>query len=509
MATHIASVPTRSQVLRYLFDLTTTVHWNGAAVGIVRVEQELARRARRHLGNELAFSVYDPCRSAMRIIDDTVVDDLINGRIRVCSEYSVADIFQNPLRRQIRNALLKNTALYYLYQRCRGRTLTHAQILQIQAAELARTKPVPKKEIAGIRTQYIRLSELPCEPARLDAETMLISGGLDWQYKDLRTLWVLKQRYGFSYCAIIYDLIGVYFPHFVVPGYVEQVTDYFGELLWLADHTVCISQTTRRDWWNHASLVGAQPVPSSVFSLGCDLPSWKDESAELPSALHGKNFAIYVSTIEPRKNHRMLYDAWDECIRTKQLDPRQHRLVFVGRRGWATGDLLREIETNPLTRETIVLLHEVSDAQLARLYRNCSFVLFPSLYEGFGLPLAEALGYGKLCVSSNAAALSEIGGDLVLRLDPKDTLLWSNTIARLMSSSAEVREWERSIQRKYRPISWDEAAENFYGIISTLRLGRRSGTSAHLSRLQPTQGYVKSTLPCGASLSSDDAREFQ
>src|SRR5450759_2114700 len=97
-------------------------------------------------------------------------------------------------------------------------------------------------------------------------------------------------------------------------------------------------------------------------------------------------------------------------MRTNQIDPNHDRLVFVGRHGWATDDLVREIETNPLTRETIVILHHASDALLALLYRSCAFVVFPSLYEGFGLPLAEALGYGKLCISSGAAALAEVGG---------------------------------------------------------------------------------------------------
>ena len=58
------------------------------------------------------------------------------------------------------------------------------------------------------------------------------------------------------------------------------------------------------------------------------------------------------------------------------------------------------------------------------LYRSCAFTLVPSMYEGFGLPLVEALNYGKLCVSSNTGALSQIGVGLVMRLDPQDTLAW-------------------------------------------------------------------------------------
>ena len=453
--------------LRYLFDLTTTVQWVGPPVGIARVERELARRARRHLGEDVAFCLYDRSRAKVLVVDDAVVGDLIEGRVRVDfvvpQEVSGPPPAKGPLenaRRKARTTLLQNASAYHFFQRLRGRSFTREQILQIQALEFG-------KETSESTLELTPLAKLPHYPARLDADTRIISGGLDWQYKDLRALWALKQTYQFSYCAILYDLIPVRFPHFVVPGYVEMLTEYFGELLWLADQALCISEATRRDWLRQAYEVGAEPVPSTVFPLGCDLLAITapGSEAELPPALQGKRFALYVSTIEPRKNHRVLYEAWDECIRTKQVDPAHDRLVFVGRRGWAVEDLLREIETNPLTQDTIVLLHDVSDVQLTMLYRACAFVLFPSLYEGFGLPLAEALSYGKLCVTTDAGALAEIGGDLVMRLDAKDTLAWSRAIGRFMTSPAEIEGWETRVRKTYRPTTWDDAANSFFGLL--------------------------------------------
>lgn len=464
----------RGKLLRYLFDLTTTAQWRGSSVGIVRVERELARRARRHLGKDVAFCLYDRSHAAILVIDDAVVDDIIAGRIRVIfPEHRVAQAFDGRIGRKIRRVVLQNTTVYYLSQRIRGRSITRDQILRIQALELAKgNSELPPHVRAAAphprEAMSVSLAKLPLRPARLDANTMIISGGLDWQYKNLRALWALKQTYGFLYCAIVYDLIAIRFPQFVVPGYVELLTDYFGELTWLADRAMCISEVTRQDWLRHIYELGAQPVTSSVFPLGCDLflPT-EDLAVNLPPPLEGKQFALYVSTIEPRKNHRMIYEAWEECIRSEQFDPEHHRLVFVGRRGWAVGDLLREIEINPLTRETIVFLDDVSDEQLANLYQTCSFVLFPSNYEGFGLPLAEALGYGKPCVSSDAGALSEIGGDLVIRLDPKDTLAWSRMISRLMSSSPERRAWETRVKRDYRATTWDDAAAIFFSKVAS------------------------------------------
>lgn len=456
-----------------MFDLTTTAQWRGPAVGVVRVEQELASRARHYFGDDVAFGLYDRPHSALLVIDNTVAEDLIAGRVRVDFTVPPSPARQgrlNKARRRLRAVLLRNATAYHIFQKLRGRSFTRGQILQFQAAARAEVSPPPLSSSTALPRRAdegnVPLAELSHYPARLDKDTTIISGGLDWEYKDLRVLWALKQIYGFSYCAIVYDLIPIRFPQFVIPSYTELLTDYFGELLWLADQAMCISQSIRQDWLQYAQEVGAAPVPSEVFPLGCDVPSGDPQNVELPSQLRDKRFALFVSTLEPRKNHRVLYEAWDECLRTNQVDLARDRLVFVGRRGWAVEDLLREIATNPLTRDTIVLLHEVCDEQLAMLYRRCAFVLFPSMYEGFGLPLVEALGYGKLCVSSSAGALSEVGGDLVMRLDPKDTLAWSRTISHLLSCPAECEAWEERIRRHYQPTTWDNAAKSFFNSVS-------------------------------------------
>jgi glycosyltransferase involved in cell wall biosynthesis len=313
-------------------------------------------------------------------------------------------------------------------------------------------------------------------PIQLDSETVVISGGLDWEFKNLRDLGKLKQEHGFRYCAIVYDLIPIMFPHFVPPTYVTRLTQYFGELCRFADRVMCISEATQRDWARYCDDMGVEQVPSDVFPLGCDLRprTGEEPAAELPQSLKSKRYALFVSTLEPRKNHRLLYDAWDDCVRRNLIDVGRDRLVFVGRPGWAIDDLLQEMSVNPATRDTIIVLKDVDDAQLDLLYRESAFVLFPSHYEGFGLPVAEALGHQKPCLSSNSGALPEIGGDLVMRLDAKDTPSWTRAIARWMGSPDELEAWTERIRTSYRPITWDMAARAFFSAL-TDRAGAVSG----------------------------------
>ena len=420
--------------------------------------------ARQHLGDELVFCLYDKYRNIFLSIDDETANGIFDGKVRI---KIAPPVVETPLgqvgrrvdavRRRLRRLLMMNTAAYHTFQRMRGRRFTREDILKIQAVEQA----------TGSSGSYAASPAMVMKPITLDSETIIMSGGLDWEFKDLRAIWRLKQEYKFQYCGIVYDLIPILFPHFLVPGYVELLTDYFGELYWLADRTMCISDATQRDWMHFCDAIGAQQKPSHVFPLGCDLRTQAGEQArpELPPSLVDKQYALFVSTIEPRKNHRLLYEAWDDCVRRNLIDVERDRMVFVGRRGWAVDDFLRELSINPATRETIIVLNNVDDAQLNLIYRNSAFVLFPSQYEGFGLPVAEALGHGRPCISSDAGALPEIGDDLVVRLNAKDTAAWARAIAHYMKSPDELRAWTERVQNGYRPITWDMAAKKFFGTV--------------------------------------------
>ena len=442
--------------LRYFFDISTAARWGGAAVGIVRVERELARRARQHLGPNLCFAVYDRLRNLVVPVADDVAHEIIDGKRQIDFNPPVKSRLETP-RQALRRRMMANAALYHLSQRVRGRSFTREQILEIRANEL-------EKLHGATPPRTLRLDEVSSGSARLDETACILSAGLDWEFKDLKALAALKEANGFHYCAVVYDLIPVLFPHFIVPELLQILPAYFSDLARIADLVMCISNSTRKDWLNYCADRAMRPVPACVFPLGSDLEPDPGGVSEppLPYSLLDKRFALYVSTIEPRKNHRVLYEAWDSCMSMGTLDPEHHRLVFVGRRGWSGNNLLGQIAANPLTRDSIVLLDNVSDELLRVLYKNCAAVVFPSFYEGYGLPLAEALNYGKPCVSSNFGALAEIGGELVQRLNPKDTVGWAKALARCLSDSVNNEAWAERVRAEHHPVSWDGAAQRFF-----------------------------------------------
>ncbi|WP_133149325.1 glycosyltransferase family 4 protein [Caulobacter zeae] len=450
------------------FDLSTSARWSGHAVGIVRVERELARRAA--LSADMGFCVYDRAERCFKQIDPKAVAPILAGEITVSFDLPAEELPAPPesWRFRAREAVLRHPRLYQAVQRVRGRRFSLSEIAEVRRYEAeARSAPKPKSTI-------VPLAEVVIGKVALDADTRIISGGLDWEYKDLRTIYELKKVHGFSYAAIVYDLIPQMMPQFVVPSYVNLLKDYFGELFWVADACMCISESTRRDMMRYCEQFGIPAPRSDAFPLGCDVVSAKPGSgeaeppAELPPELEGKRYALFVSTIEPRKNHRTLYQAWTRAMDEGRLDPARDRLVFVGRSGWAVGDLIQEMDANPVAQETIVRLSNISDAELDLLYKHAALGLFPSFYEGYGLPLAEMLGHGKACLSSRSGSLEEVGGDLVEYIDPLDTLGWSDAIVRMFNDKTARTALERRVAKTHKPVTWDAAADLFFARLKDL-----------------------------------------
>jgi glycosyltransferase involved in cell wall biosynthesis len=145
--------------------------------------------------------------------------------------------------------------------------------------------------------------------------------------------------------------------------------------------------------------------PASRFA-GLTAPPRPDRLAHLQPG----GFWLSVGTLEPRKNHARLLRAY---ARLRAARPTTPPLVIAGGRGWLIPDLQR-------LPDQVILLGYATDAELHWLYANCFAFVFPSLFEGFGLPVVEAMSQGAAVVTSNSSSLPEVVGDAGLLVDPLD-----------------------------------------------------------------------------------------
>jgi glycosyltransferase involved in cell wall biosynthesis len=188
---------------------------------------------------------------------------------------------------------------------------------------------------------------------------------------------------------------------------------------------LCISQSTAKDLKHFLSLQGAEadiavtPLPHEF--LGFD----RGQVAALPlaasrqlAALAKQDFVLCVGSIEVRKNGLNLLKAWAQVHAV--LKEKTPKLVFAGRLGWKIEDFKKYLIDSNFIAETVQIVESPSDEDLAWLYSHCKFTVYPSLYEGWGLPVGEGAWFNKYCISSSTSSMPEVCGNLIDYVEPND-----------------------------------------------------------------------------------------
>ena len=174
-------------------------------------------------------------------------------------------------------------------------------------------------------------------------------------------------------------------------------------------------------------------------------------------------YVLFVSTIEARKNHALIVEVWRRLWREVRAGSRAAAsvpdLVFAGRVGWLVADLVQQLDNSDWLGGRIRLVEGPSDAQLRDLYDGCLFTVFPSLHEGWGLPVTESLARGAPCLCSDAASLPEAGGALCRYFDPESVASAWAAVAAVLDDRPGLRDWRDRVRREFRPTSWTETAE--------------------------------------------------
>jgi glycosyltransferase involved in cell wall biosynthesis len=297
------------------------------------------------------------------------------------------------------------------------------------------------------------------EPLLLGSSDVYVTAGLDWDYKDFSEIYRKKKERGFRVVGFCYDLIPVKYPHWCVGDVASFFSRYFVDLSWCADHIVCISECSRKDYEQFAAVAGVPEVATSVVRLGSNLKKPRTDAvigAEVAKIAKTK-YLLFVSTIERRKNHEVLYRAYTRLVEKGVSS--LPSLVFVGMQGWGVAEFFADISLDPRVKGLIHNMNNVTDDELNVLYRNAMFTLFPSLYEGWGLPVAEALTHGKYCLASNQGAIPEIAGNLIDYLDPWCVQDWVDRIEFLIGNPSFLAERERQIRSNFTPDRWSVCAD--------------------------------------------------
>ena len=284
---------------------------------------------------------------------------------------------------------------------------------------------------------------------------LLFSAGANWDDEGFEDAVEELRSRGGRYAVLFHDAIPFVLPHSFGPGFADIFLAWLERTLRLSDMIFANSINSKKDVVRFAESRALTISPVTVIRFGDALSSKIDYGA--PSALRVTGrYILTVGTLEFRKNHIVLLNAYRMLLRRGGIDLPE--LIIIGRKGWMDSDVAYQLEHDEVLRGKIRILGDVTDAELDSLYRNCMFTVYPALYEGWGLPISESLGYGKLCVTSRSSSMVEIAPELTPFADPLRPEEWAAHIGLLAGDPALLAEKTAAVVSGYRPTDWRESA---------------------------------------------------
>lgn len=267
----------------------------------------------------------------------------------------------------------------------------------------------------------------------------------------------------------LHDLIFLKYPEHH-KGYNRTfLTLMMPRFLGAADHIIAVSEHTRRD------AIAAYGLPAEKISVIYEAADTRYRPAEEPAALcdfrrrYGlpERYILHVSTIEPRKNQVRLLEAY-AALRAEFPEV---GLVVVGRRGWLYDDFFARLTALGL-EERVIFPGFVPEDDLPCFYQAAECFVYPSLYEGFGLPPLEALACGTPVICSDAASLPEVVGSAGLLVPPTDTAALTAAIRRVLADPALRAELAARGPHQAARFSWQRAAEETRAVYRRVLVAR-------------------------------------
>lgn len=329
--------------------------------------------------------------------------------------------------------------------------------------------PVPDPVPSGQNVTYLQAPLSPKWLYRLwyrlnvPAPVQLITGQLDLFYSPDFVLPPVSGE--IPTLLTVHDLSFVHFPDAFPPALVRYLNRVVPSSIYRASHILADSKTTKDDL---VSIWSVPPQKITVLYSGVSQAFRPVTGKERIKKVRKKYslgdwpFVISVGTLQPRKNYELLIRAFKPVAEKSPL-----RLLIAGGKGWLFEQMLAEVEAQGLGNR-VIFLGFVDDSDLPALYSEATLFLFASLYEGFGLPLLEAMACGVPVITSNASSLPEVAGDAAVQLPPDNQTLWTSTMLDLLEDASLRTELVAAGFRQARQFTWSKSARQLLSIMDRM-----------------------------------------
>lgn len=266
--------------------------------------------------------------------------------------------------------------------------------------------------------------------------------------------------------AFIHDLTTLHFPNYHLAKNKILYHFRFKNIKKYADAVLTNSEHTKKDIIKHLGIPGNK-IHVTYFGAHKRFRPIGDTlkiQEILAKYSIDSPYICYVGTIEPRKNLINLLHAF-KSLKDKKKIP--HKLVLVGKDGWFFEEIYKTIGQLELENE-VIRTGFTPDEDIPYLLNGCDTFIYPSFYEGFGLPVLEALSCGVPTITSNNSSLPEVGGDAVKYVNPEDTIDIENKLLEFLHSESERDKYSALALKQAEKFSWKKCARKHLEVYSSL-----------------------------------------
>jgi glycosyltransferase involved in cell wall biosynthesis len=282
-------------------------------------------------------------------------------------------------------------------------------------------------------------------------------GGLDQLIRGSILQYAIK-FWNLPFVTFCHDLIPINHPYWVNNANFRARYEKGLAIASKAKLVFCNSESTSLDLRRYFLRHEISPIPDLVvLELASDKLMSEPRPPEVSPPLTPKQYVLSVGTITERKNQDLLLNVWSRFFDDPILS--KIKLVLVGEVGRGSEAQVRRLKLDPLIMSNVIHFQSMDDEGLAWLYQNSMFTVYPSYYEGWGLPVGESLAYGKICIASSSSSMPEVGKGLCLHIDPYDFKGWHDAIIAMIKNLEIRKTMETNINANFKAKSWGEVGQ--------------------------------------------------
>ena len=296
--------------------------------------------------------------------------------------------------------------------------------------------------------------------ARLESSVSLFKGEVDVYHGSYFPLPDRKWLPGIPRVLTVYDLIPLLYPKLFISSVYKRTVDLFNSIDIERDWIICISEHTKKDFCLYTGMSQKRVFVVPLAAAAHFYPVCDEVAIQTVLRKYGVSATPYIlslCTLEPRKNLSTLVDAFSEFVRSHPTV--DLNLVLVGANGWEDREIFRAVREDDLIQKRIFFTGYVPDYDLAPIYSGSLAFIYPSLYEGFGLPPLEAMQCGAPVVVSHSSSLPEVVGDAGILVDPKCKKELAHAIWKMVDDVYLRNNLSRRSLMRARQFGWSRSAD--------------------------------------------------